>query len=47
MDAVFTREEPGGGSTRRIALFEFGTSEPVWLTPEPIAGTHLQLRPGS
>ena len=44
---VFTREEPGGPSTRRMAFFEFGASEPVWLTPEPIAGTHAQLRPSS
>lgn len=44
---AFTREEPGGGSTRRMAFIEFGASEPVWLTPEPIAGTHAQLRPVS
>ena len=43
---VFIREESGGPSTRRIALLEAGASEPVWLTPEPIAGTHAQLRPG-
>lgn len=44
---VFTREEPAGPSTRRVAFLEFGASEPVWLTPEPISGTHAQLRPGS
>ena len=44
---AFTREEPGGPSTRRMAFLEFGAPEPGWLTPEPLAGTHAQLRPGS
>jgi len=42
---AFTQVEGPGTGTRRMAFLPFGESEPRWLTPEPINGTHPQLRP--
>lgn len=42
---AFTHVEGPGTGTRRLAFLPFGESEPRWLTPDAINGTHPHLRP--
>lgn len=42
---TFTRLQGSGYGSRQLALIDMDGSKEGWLTPQPITGTHAELRP--